>query len=93
MSNRSKVLNAIASLCLVVIPAKALSQSANTPLSYISEEDFLNAMSLFRPALEVEKKGSVYELVLPNGLSADAQLAKLSRTAQHSKIAARSPSL
>lgn len=74
MHTKLLVLNAIAAVSLATIPAQAQSQSANDPLSFVTEEDFLNAMSLFRPPLGIERDGNGFDVVLPNGIEANAQL-------------------
>ncbi|MGN3973545.1 YbjN domain-containing protein [Tsuneonella sp. SYSU-LHT278] len=68
-------LKATIALCLSIAPVQALSQSPTAPLKSITEDQFLKAISLIRPAPETKKldDGS-YEIILPNGIPANAQL-------------------
>ena len=67
-------LHLMAAACFAVFPVQAGAQSANDPLSFVSEEDFLNAISLIQPPLAVEKTDNGFDLTLPNGIEANAQL-------------------
>ncbi|WP_337660988.1 hypothetical protein [Erythrobacter sp. Alg231-14] len=68
------VLNSIAAACMAMLPAKAAAQSANDPISTVSEDDFLNAMSLIQPAVNVERANGGFTFALPNGIEAEARL-------------------
>lgn len=68
------VVASMAAAYLAVWPTQAASQSANDPLSSISEEDFLNSISLIRPPLKIEREGERIKLTLPNGVEANAKL-------------------
>lgn len=71
---RQAALHLMVAACFAVLPVQAAAQSANDPLSVVSEQDFLNAISLLRPPLDVKKTDDGFTLTLPNGLEANAQL-------------------
>lgn len=71
---KSTVLKPGAAISLVACSVAASAQSANDPILTITEDTFLDAISLIQPTLAVEKKNVGYKVTLPNGVQADARL-------------------
>lgn len=71
---KQAALHLMVAASFAVLPVQAAAQSANDPLNFVSEQDFLNAISLLRPPLNVEKTANGFDLTLPSGIEANAQL-------------------